>query len=106
MEIKDWMEKIRGAKTIGRDTFSYDVSVRTTPNRQFQKIVYRKTCTSCAQVEVKEVCVEFSEPVSMSIFQAVLLLMLFSMNLKPRDYARYHETPAGQAFIKKIKKVI
>jgi len=108
MEIEIFKQKTRKASATSIETAQKprDMRVSVTPNRRLFRIVREHKCDKCKITHKRNLLVLFKEPQEpLSIFQVVMLYMLFVEGKKPADYARYHECQAGKKFIENIEMV-
>lgn len=105
MKIEEFIEKIRQCKPASIYTGYLGVKVKSNKEKT-AKVLYMKTkCQGCGKTNVKSIHVLFNEPQNLTIFQADLLFMVYSMGKSPRDYANYHKCIAGKRFIENIKEI-
>jgi hypothetical protein len=111
MEIEEFLKHLKEAKKSGTYTSQMLLKVKRLSKREL--IIYQeedKICKYCGtdlSKNKKELKVSFNqEQEPLSIFQAVMLFMIFSYLKKvPYDYASYHECIAGKKFIENIKEI-
>ncbi len=107
MEIQKFEEILEKTKPSSIITAQFkDLKLKTNHEHTVQIVYTEELCKSCNRsLSSKKVGVEFFKPHQLTIFEAVMLYMVFVDNKMPRDYARFHKCPAGKEFVENIKEI-
>lgn len=110
MEYHIFVDKVKQAKKIERETGGICTELHVVSFRSFNKGIVKKisksfTCKHCGHQELQSVFVTFKEDHQLTIFEAALLWSLFYHDELPHDYAAYHDCIAGKRFIDDIKEI-
>ena len=112
MEIEEWKEHLNKAKKSNKMTGQSRPEVNFVGDKVFLK--QEEKCSQCGVEKEYRITVHFKENpkyirkhsnMKLSIFEAGILMDIFGKKKIPKDYAGYHESPAGERFIENIENV-
>ena len=110
MNEQEFIKKVRASESSIVTTGALNIFVRRYSPTKIE--IVEKTericpyCKTDLSKNKRVLSVEFNEDQeNLTIFQSELLFMVFVLEKRPYDYAKYHECIAGERFIKNIKEI-
>jgi len=110
MRVEEWVRMIKGYRKL-TSTQTIQLSRRIKVRRWGEKgdlftVEEMSVCDRCGRPILRGVDVVFHQPLKrITLFQAYLLYCVYVLKRLPHDYAKYHQSPAGRAFIENIGRV-
>ena len=92
------MDKIKDAKSSCKSSSSYDLKSIVNHEHTRAKIVNKNDMN-------EYIIIKFKSSHKLTIFEAGTLFMVFVKKEKPRDYAAWYKTIAGQKFFDNIEEI-
>lgn len=107
MRYEDFVEKIKGAKKVQKQTgtMATELNLYGGKNNPVKTITREYTCPTCKHCNKEKVYVQLKRPQPLTIFQVAMLFMVYYQNKLPADYAYYHRCEAGRKFIDNILEI-
>lgn len=107
MSMDKFLEFVNKAKPSNSQTgYDFDLKVTSYDGGLTKEISSEKKCNCCGNSLAKKILiVKFKKIMSLKIFQAEVLFLLFIEGKIPRDYCKYHDCVAGKEFIENIQSI-